>query len=77
MLEQNISVDKLIEVLQRVKARDGIESITTFELLHILPGDEAAQHLRALDEDECAVCHFEYQPHWESCPNCGAVRPHQ
>ena len=37
----------------------------------------AVEHLRALDEDECAVCHFEYQPHWDSCPNCGAVRPHQ
>lgn len=54
MLEQNISIDKLVEVLQRVKARDGIETITTFELLHILPSDEAVEQMRAADE--CPTC---------------------
>lgn len=42
MLDQNVSVKKLIEVLERVQGQC-IEHITVFELLHILPQLEAAQ----------------------------------
>jgi len=75
-MNQNISIDKLVEVLQQVKARDGIETITTFELLHILPGDEAVEHLRALD----VAANWRCKCGWANlgsaklCSVCGAQR---
>lgn len=74
MLEQNISIDKLIEVLQRVKARDGIETVTTFELLHILPSDEAVEH--TLAPDVAGVCRKVNHFYVEGvCANCDCVQP--
>lgn len=67
MLEQNISIDKLVEVLQRVKSRDGIETITTFELLHILPSDEAVEHSVQADVPYVPV------KHPFACPECGRI----
>jgi len=46
MLDQSISISELIEVLRLIQERDGLETVTLFELLHVLPSETAA-HPRA------------------------------